>query len=220
MRCQGLVVRVAMTALAMSLNGRVASAQIGRWFTLGAGATDLRVQSRAATGVTSELTGIAVGGEGELALGPVALEVGYRQGPVEADAAGAVRRDVIEGRALLAVRAVGWFAVKAGPQVRSYVTTAGTERWVFWQARVRVEHTIVEPSVRGYVEVWRALSTEVNAPQPVERGYGGEVGLTVRVARGPLWVRLVYGIDDARLSGSARRETVEALALTVGFGGR
>ncbi len=204
----------------MSLCGQAGTAQTGHPFTLGVGATSVRVQSRAVTGVASELTGVAFGGDGRLALGPLALEVGYRQGPVESDAAGVVGRDMVEGRALLAVRAVGWFAVKAGPQVRSYVTAAGTERWVFWQARVRVERTIVEPSVRGYVEVWRAFSTEVNVPQPVERGYGGEVGLTIRVARGPLWLRLAYGIDDTRLTGSARRETVEALALTVGVGGR
>lgn len=206
--------------VALGLSWQALDAQTGSWFTLGAGATGIRLQSRLATGASSELTGVAFGGEGGLALGPVALEVGYWQGRLDPDAAGTPSQDVIDGRALLSLRAVGWLAVKGGAEARSYVTTAGTERWVFWQLRVRAERVIVEPSVLGYVEVWRALSTEVNAPQPVERGQGGEVGLTVRRVLGPLWVRLAYGIDDARLSGSARRETVEAVALSVGLGGR
>jgi hypothetical protein len=126
---------------------------------------------------------------------------------------------VIDGYALLVVHAQPWLDVKMGAEARSYVTPAGTERWVFWQARLRAERTIVDPSVRGHIEVWRALSTEVNTSGTVDRAQGGEVGLTLLRVLGPLWVRMAYGIDDARLVGSERRQTLEALGVSVGYGG-
>lgn len=146
--------------------------------------------------------------------------MGYWQGGVDADPGGTQQQDVIDGYALLVLRAQPWLGVKVGAEARSYVTLAGTERWVFWQARLRAERTIVDPSVRGHVEVWRALSTEVSTSGTVDRAQGGEVGLTLLRALGPLWVRMGYGIDDVRLTGSARRQTLEALAFSVGYGGR
>ncbi|HEX9611576.1 MAG TPA: hypothetical protein VF978_06785 [Gemmatimonadales bacterium] len=210
---------VVATVLAAGLSWGALAAQTGNWLTVGAGATGIRLQSRSATGVSSDVSGVVFGGAGSVAVGPVALELGYWQGRLDAGPGSTQLQDVIDGRALLVLRAVPWLGVKVGTEARSYVTPAGTERWVFWQARIRAERTIVDPSVRGHVEVWRALSTEVNAPQAVDHGQGGEVGLTLLRALGPLWVRLAYGIDDARLTGSARRQTVEALAFSVGYGG-
>lgn len=192
----------------------------GPRLTLGGGATGVRVQSLAPTGILSELTGTAFGSTGGVALGRVALELGYWQGRVAPRPAGPPARDLIEAMALLGVRPAGWLVVRAGVQVRSYVTPAGTERWVFWQVRVRTEQVIVAPAIRVHGELWRAVSAQVNAPQPFDRGQGGEVGLSVRPPRLPLWARLSYGIDDAKLGGGARRETVDQLSLTVGIGGR
>lgn len=202
-----------------ALGGRALAAQTANWLTVGASATGIRLQNRFATGASSDGSGVALGVSGGAGLGPVALALGYWQGRVDADPGGTQQQDVIDGYALLVLRAQPWLGVKVGVEARSYVTPAGTERWVFWQARLRAERTIVEPSVRGHVEVWRALSTEVNTSGTVDRAQGGEVGLTLLRVLGPLWVRMAYGIDDARLVGSERRQTLEALAFSVGYGG-
>ena len=203
-----------------ALGGKALGAQTANWLTVGASATRIRLQNRFATGVSSDVSGVAWGASGCVGLGRVALALGYWQGRVDADPGGTQQQDVIDGYALLVLRAQPWLGVKVGAEARSYVTPAGTERWVFWQARLRAERTIVDPSVRGHVEVWRALSTEENAQGTVDRAQGGEVGLTLRRALGPLWVRMAYGIDDLRLIGTARRQTLEVLAFSVGYGGR
>lgn len=195
-------------------------AQTANWFTAGAGATAIRLQSSFATGASSDVSGIAVGASGGVEFGRVALALGYWQGGLDAAPPGTQKQDVMDGYALLVLRATPWLKVKGGAEARSYVTAAGTEHLMFWQARLRAERTIVDPSVRGHIEIWRALSTEVNTPVTVDRAQGGEVGVTLLRALGPLWARLAYGIDDVRLVGSARRQTLEALALTVGYGGR
>ena len=210
-----VVAAVCVAALA----GRALGAQTANWLTVGASTTGIRLQSQFATGLSSDVSGVALGASGSVERGPVALALGYWQGRVDGDPGGTQQQDVIDGYALLVVRAQPWLDVKAGAEARSYVTPAGTERWVFWQARLRAERTIVDPSVRGHIEVWRALSTEVNTSGTVDRAQGGEVGLTLLRVLGPLWVRMAYGIDDARLIGSERRQTLEALAFSVGYGG-
>jgi len=47
---------------------------------------------------------------------------------------------------------------------------------------------------------------------------GGEVGLTVRLPRTPFWGRLTYAIDQATIG--SRTETLEAVGIAVGYGGR
>jgi hypothetical protein len=190
------------------------------WLTVGANATGIRLQNRFATGALQDLSGVAFGASGGVGRGPVALALGYWQGRVDADTGGTQQQDVIDGYALLVVHAQPWLGVKLGAEARSYVTPAGTQRWVFWQVRLRAERTIVDPSARGHIEIWRALSTEVNTTGTVDRAQGGEVGLTLLRALGPAWVRIAYGIDDTRLIGSAQRQTLETLAFSIGYGGR
>lgn len=204
----------------LAMKGEALGAQTANWFRVGAGPTGIRLQSRFATGASSDVSGVALGASGAVELGRVALTLGYWQGRLDAATGGSQKQDVIDGYALLGVRATSWLGVKAGAEARSYVTPAGTEHWVFWQARLRAERTIVNPSVRGHLEIWRALSTEVNTQVTVDRAQGGEVGVTILRALGPLWVRMSYGIDDVRVVESARRQTLEALAFSVGYGGR
>ena len=203
-----------------ALGGRALGAQTANWLAVGASTNRIRLQSRFATGASLDVSGRAFGASGDIRHGPVAVALGYWQGRVDADPAGTQQQDVIDGYALLVVHAQPWLGVKVGAEARSYVTPAGTERWVFWQVRLRAERTIVDPTVRGHVEIWRALSTEVNTKGTVDRAQGGEVGLTLLRALGPLWLRLAYGIDDARLIESERRQTLETLAFSVGYGGR
>ncbi len=204
----------------LALGGEALEAQTANWLRVGASARGIRLQNRFATGASSDVSGVALGASGAVELGRVALTLGYWQGRLDAAPGGTQKQDVIDGYALLGLRATTWLAAKAGAEARSYVTPAGTEHWVFWQARLRAERTIVNPSVRGHVEIWRSLSTEVNTPVTVDRAQGGEVGVTMLRALGPLWVRMSYGIDDVRVVESARRQTLEALALSVGYGGR
>jgi len=195
-------------------------AQTANWLTVGAGATGIRLQSRFATGASSDVSGIAVGASSGVEFGRVALALGYLQGRLNADPSGTQQQDVIDGYALLVLRVAPWLRVKGGAEARSYVTAAGTEHFLFWQARLRAERTIVNPSVRGHIELWRALSTEVNTSVTVDRAQGGEVGVMLLRALGPLWAQMTYGIDDVRLNASARRQTLEALAFRLGYGGR
>ena len=211
-----LVVAVCLAAL----GGSALGAQSANWITVGAITTGIRLQTQFATGASSDLSGVALGASGGVGRGPVALALGYSQGSVDANPGGTQQQDVIDGYALLVLRAKPWLGVKVGAEARSYVAPAGTVRWVFWQARLRAERTIVAPSVRGHIEIWRAFSTDVNTAGTVDRAQGGEVGLTLQRALGPLWVRMAYGIDDVRLTGNGRRQTLEALAFSLGYGGR
>jgi hypothetical protein len=210
----------AVCVVTLASGGEALGAQTPNWLTVGAGATGIRLQNRFATGASSDVSGIAVGVSSSVEVGRLALALGYWQGRLNADPSGTQEQDVIDGYAFLMVRATPWLRVKGGAEARSYVTAAGTEHWLFWQARLHAERTIVDPSVRGHIEVWRALSSEVNTPVTVDRAQGGEVGVTLLRALGPLWARLTYGIDDVRLNAGARRQTLEALAFTLGYGGR
>ena len=196
---------VVAAACVVALWGGALGAQTTNWLTFGASATGIRLQDQLATGVSSDVSGVALGASGGVDLGRVALALGYWNGRLDAAPGGTPQQDVIDGYALFVLRAAPWLSVKGGAEARSYVTPAGTERWVFWQGRLRAERTIVAPSVRGHVEIWRAFSTDVNTAGTVDRAQGGEVGLTLRRALGPFWVRMLYGIDDVRLTGSDRR---------------
>jgi hypothetical protein len=108
-----------------------------------------------------------------------------------------------------------------GPHVRSYTLTGGTPlRWVFWELRARASGPFVGSAGRGYVELWRALSASVNAPESFDHAQGGEAGMIVHLARAPLELRLGYRIDHAVLGGGARLETVDAVVVGVGLSGR
>ncbi len=212
-----MTVRVLAALMALGGAADLLSAQDSR-FVLSTGGMSLRLQSQQSTGA-AVLTGMAFGGEGSVRLGRLALELGYWQGSLEADGGLAPRRELIEGKGQLALRVARWVTLKGGGHARSYVTSAGTERWLFWEARLRAERQIVNPSVRGHLELWRAVATEVNSAQEFDRGQGGEAGMTLRFARMPVWFRLGYRIEDARLGGNTRRETLEALTVSVGAGG-
>lgn len=194
----------------------------GPHFRLDARGTSVRVQSLAPTGILSELRGTAFGGDGAWLLGRVALEIGYWQGHLTPRAAGGgpPPRSITEGVALLGIHPVPSVLIGGGVQARSYRTPAGVERWVFWQVRARTEQMLVDPAIRVHLELWRAIKADVNAQQPFDRGQGGEVGFTVLAPRSLLWGRVAYSIDDAKLGAGARRETVDALTITIGIGRR
>jgi len=163
------------------------------------------------------LRGPMFGGEGRVVFNGFSLGVGLSSGTLQT-ADQAVKRDLIEGRLVVAARPVPWLEMSVGPFVRAYVTDTVTERWVFWQARARVEAPIVTASLTSYVELWRALSSDVNLVAGAGRVQGGEAGVVYRPPQRPFWLRLSYRLDDAavRARGS---ETLEAISLAIMVGG-
>ncbi len=163
------------------------------------------------------LRGPMFGGEGRVVFNGFSLGLGLSSGTLQT-ADQAVKRDLIEGRLLVAARPVPWLEMSVGPFVRAYVTDSVTERWVFWQARARVEAPIVTASLTSYVELWRALSSDVNLVAGAGRVQGGEAGVVYRPPQRPFWLRLSYRLDDAavRARGS---ETLEAISLAIMVGG-
>ena len=169
-------------------------------------------------GGAMRLRGPVLAGEGRLALGRVALAAGLLEGRLQPVALATAPRDLVEARLAVAARPVPWLELAAGPVVRAYIADNVTERWVFWQARARVDAPIVTTRLASYVELWRALSSQLNVPSPPGRVQGGEAGLVYRPARGVWWLRAAYRVDDAALSAGSS-ETLEAISLAVGAGG-
>jgi len=163
--------------------------------------------------------GPVLGGEGRLVFNGFAVGVGLLSGTLQAPDQ-TVKRDFIEGRLLVAARPLPWLEMSVGPFVRAYVMDSVTERWVFWQARARVETPIVTASLVSYVELWRALSSEVNLVAGVGRVQGGEAGVLYRPPQRPFWLRLAYRVDDAAVrGGGGGSQTLEAISVSVVVGG-
>src|SRR5436309_703601 len=120
--------------------------------------------------------------------------------------------DLVQGTVCVGGRVLPWLEMTAGPVVRAYVTDSTTERWVFWQARARVDAPIVVGQLGTYLEVWRALASQVNLPTGAGRIQGGEAGVVFQPAQQRVWLRLSYRLDDALLGGPGGNETMEAIA--------
>lgn len=174
-----------------------------------------------AGGGIAQLRGPVIGGEGRVVFPALSVGLGFLSGTLHAPGGGggSAQRDLIEGRMFVAARALPWLEMSLGPTVRAYVTDSATERWVFWQARARVDAPIVPDRLTSYLEAWRALSSRVNLTSGAGRVQGGEAGVVYRPPRRPFWVRLAYRVDDAALgTGGAVSETLEALSVAVGVG--
>jgi hypothetical protein len=180
------------------------------------GSTRVRSQS-------GQFSGTVVGGDGTLSFGRLELAVRYVQGKVDSvgasAAAGGGGHDLVEGSVLMGARPLSWLTIATGPHARSYTLTSGTQRWVFWELRARAAGAFIGSAARGYVELWRALSADVNVPESFDHAQGGEAGMIIRFARAPLQARVAYRMDHTVLKsalGGTRLETVDG--LIVGFG--
>jgi len=186
-----------------------------------AGFVWVRSDSAAAgTAGAARLRGPVLGGEGRLVFSGLAVGLGLSSGTLQT-ADQAVKRDLIEGRLVVSARPLPWLEMSLGPFVRAYITDSITERWVFWQARARVDAPIVTASLTSYVELWRALSSQVNLVAGAGRVQGGEAGIVYRPPQRPFSLRLAYRMDDAAVgSGGSGSETLEAISVSVVVGGR
>ena len=210
-----LLACVALAPLAAPLAGQAPAR-----YTLSGGALGVRLETTTGTG-TQVLSGVAAGGEGRLTLSRWLVEVGYLQGTLNPRSGNPQTRDLVEGRAMVGVRATPWLALSIGPHARGYVIGGVTERFIQWEARARVDAPIAGAGVRGFVELRGVLSGSVaNVAQTFDGGQGGEAGLLLALPRSPVWVRVSYAVDRARLGGGARIDTLEGLVIALGVGRR
>jgi len=206
--------RALVVALATLAAGTPLAAQ-NRWnVSFGAeGGTEI---ARSRIGPARErVSGLVLGGEAVATRGRFVARLRYGQGRVTNDSAG---RDVAEGEALLGYKARPWLTVWFGPHARTFVFLGQSDRrWLHWSGRVTARGTLFPGRLESFVELWQGITGSLNRPAESATGGGAEAGLVVRLARKPVWGRLAYRIEQGRASGGTRRETVEAITLTVGF---
>jgi hypothetical protein len=173
------------------------------------------------TGVAhASLRGPGFGGEGRIAVNGWVFGLGLLEGqlkPADVSAGTAPQLDLVQGTVFAGGRVLPWLEMTVGPVVRAYVTDSTTERWVYWQARARVDAPIVVGQLGSYLEVWRAFASTVNLPAGADRIQGGEAGVVFQPPQQRVWLRLSYRIDDALLGGPGGNETTEAITLSGGI---
>jgi len=172
------------------------------------------------SGSTDQLSGVTFGGRVGLTYWKLVLDARYLEGTVKSGNSER-QEDVVEGELLVGMVPLSWLALKIGPHVRSIVTTGGTQRWWFWEGRVRAHANLGTPLLRSYLEVWHVFSANVDLVEGYDSGNGIEGGLRATLSRLPFWAELAYRIDNSRLGGGDRIQTVEELILMIGvaFGG-
>ena len=186
-----------------------------------AGFVWLRSDTAPAGAGAIRLRGPVLGGEGRLVFNGFSVGLGLSSGTLQAANQPSAKRDLIEGRLLVAARPLPWLEMSVGPLVRAYVTDAVTERWVFWQARARVDAPIVTSGLASYVELWRAVSSQVNLVAGAGRVQGGEAGVAYRPPQRPFSLRLAYRVDDATVRGGGDgSQMLEAITASLVVGGR
>lgn len=169
-------------------------------------------------GSSSRLTGTVFGGEGTLVGERFSVRLRYAQGNVaEKSDSGLDKRLVVEGEALVGLRATQWLTLWVGPMARAYTLGETSQRWLLWTGRASARGTLLPDRMQTYVELWGALSGSVGDPSAKAGGRGADAGLELRLSsQTPLWGRLGYRIESAH--AEALRETVESITVTVIYG--
>jgi hypothetical protein len=208
--------RAILVAGALLGAAAAASAQQRPTITLRGDAAMVWVHTDTGPGRTSQ-RGPGLGGEGRVGLNGLLLGAGLMEAGLKpvAGAAGP-QRDFVQATLFAGGRPLPWLELTIGPVIRAYVTDSTTERWVFWQARARVDAPIVAGRLASYLEAWRAFSSDVNLPTSPGRAQGGEAGVVYQLPQRPIRLRLAYRIDDALLGPAAGNETVEMITLSLG----
>jgi hypothetical protein len=208
------VTRALVIICAAMMAGTSVAAQ-SKWH-LSFGASGGQEIARSRIGTTRErVSGMVFGGEGGATRGRFVARVRYGQGRVTNDTAG---RDVAEGEVLLGYKARPWLTVWVGPHARTFVVSGQSDRrWLLWSGRVTARGTLLPGRVASFVELWQGFTGSLSRPSESVTGGGAEAGLDLRLARRPVWGRLAYRVEQGRAGSIGRRETVEAITLTVGF---
>lgn len=174
---------------------------------------------------TQKLSGAVFGFQGQLLVrSRITVDLGYWQGKL--NGLGISDRDVVEGFAQVGARPFDWLQLRAGPHAWTYISEAGTQRWLLWEGRAHAQGQVL-PAVQSYIELWKVFSAKVNVVQPFENGMGGEGGLSLRIRdvplipdRLPVRIKLAYGIERVRMNSTpaqgARAEVLDRLTLGLG----
>jgi hypothetical protein len=190
------------------------------WVTISS--TALQARSLGPAG-TDNSTGTALGGEGGLAWGPLALRLGYTEGVLQSDAN---RREYVEGVALVGATLFSGFQLWAGPQARACRVDGIDERWASWQLRLRYEGPIIPSGTRhgiavhGWAEAWGAWSGEETLLDRFDPLRGAAAGILLQAGHLPITAGLSYSLDELALQQGIRREIVEGLTFAVRWGSR
>jgi len=190
-----------------------ASVAEAQWnVSFGVGGAQEIAHSRIGT-TRDRLSGLVLSGEAIATRGHFVARLRYGQGSVTSDTGG---RDVAEGEALLGYKARRWLTVWVGPHARTFVVPGQSDRrWLLWSGRVTARGSLFPGRVESFVELWQGFTGNINRPAGSVSGGGAEAGIELRLAGRPFWGRLGYRIEQGR--ASARRDTVEAITLTVGY---
>lgn len=178
---------------------------------VGALASEVISTRTSASGTVRE-TGIGWGVEATGAARQFALDLRYLQAHVAQGADSG--RDVAEGEIVARFMPIPWFGIGTGAHLRAFITPAGTERWVMWEGRARLQARLLGPAVRSYVEGWRALHGSVSGGT-LDADAGMSVGLVVWPNEGRARARIEYEIDRGRLNGGAAEQVTEHLSVGV-----
>ncbi len=178
-------------------------------------------------GSSTVYRGPTIGGEGRLALAggkarKVFLSARYMEGKLSLEnqpaAAGtAPNQEFVQGALAAIYQPTSWFEVSFGPQARAYSTDAGTERWIAWSLRSRVQAPLIARRLTSYFELWKSLSSSLNIAPGAGRVQGGETGLRYEPP-GSFGFSLSYHIDDALFKSPGQSETVEWLSAGIRWG--
>ncbi|HEX9729086.1 MAG TPA: hypothetical protein VGA37_11325 [Gemmatimonadales bacterium] len=160
------------------------------------------------------LSATSVGVEGAIGVSVVGLGFQYAQGSLRGGTT--PDQDLVEGELMVSLRPVRNLAFLFGPHARALVSRLGTERWLLYEGRVRGEAVLVGP-VRGRLDVWRVVGSNVNVPEAFDSGYGLDGVLTVTLPSFPLGLSLRYRAERAQLANDTRRESIEHLTLVLGL---
>ena len=164
-----------------------------------------------------QFSGPSFGGAGSVAWWRLSLNLRYLEGGLSPSGGGDAR-DLVEGEALLAFRPLSWLRLGFGPHVRAFILNSGTERWLFWEGRVRTETRLGFPTLRTHFEFWQVLGSDVRVPDAFGTGQGLEGGLRWEIGRFPLSVMLSYRLDRSSLASGSREEVLEHVFVSVGIG--
>lgn len=191
-------------------------AQAGLRFSVGGGLQSTYLNAEGASGIERS-SGFTGGAQAAISFGRLGVGLKYLEGSVTPAGAGA-GRDIIEGEALLSLRAFPWLALRFGPHIRSVIRTGTTERWVLWEGRVRTRARLGSPRLTSSLELWYVLSGDVSAVEGFDGGQGVKGLLRWEVTTTPIWLGIGYQVDRTRLGGGSRAETWEHFVFVVGFG--
>ncbi len=165
----------------------------------------------------NQLSGTLFGLEAGVRLSRLELTARYLQGQLESSD-GQIESDLVRGGLWLQVRPVDFLGVGIGPQARSYVSDAGTERWLTWVGRLSVDTWLLRPTLRSSFLLSYALGGDVNTGSDFSQGRSLEGWLEARIPRTPLTVAVGYRVEYGSLGGDTGADTLEDFLFGVAVG--